>query len=60
MKVLRSCVVGIGFIGAAHIEALHRLPNVEVVALAEQKGWRLIRTDNGVYGWCVANLIRDA
>ena len=39
MKVLRSCVVGIGFIGAAHIEALHRLPNVEVVALAEQKGW---------------------
>ena len=28
-------VVGIGFIGPAHIEALRRLPDVEVVALAE-------------------------
>ncbi|MFB0907498.1 MAG: Gfo/Idh/MocA family oxidoreductase, partial [Spirosomataceae bacterium] len=28
-------VVGTGFIGPAHVEALRRLPNVEVVALCE-------------------------
>ncbi len=28
-------VIGTGFIGPAHIEALRRLPQVEVVALAE-------------------------
>ncbi len=39
MKRFRSCVVGIGFIGAAHIEALRRLPNVEVVALATRSNW---------------------
>ena len=39
MKKFRSCVVGIGFIGAAHIEALRRLPNVEVVALATRSNW---------------------
>ena len=34
MKTFRACVVGIGFIGAAHIETLRRLGNVEVVALS--------------------------
>lgn len=28
-------IIGIGFIGPAHIEALRRLPNIEVVALAD-------------------------
>ena len=31
MKKFRACVIGVGFIGAAHIEALRRLGNVEVV-----------------------------
>ena len=34
MKKMRTGVIGVGFIGAAHIEALRRLGYVEVVALA--------------------------
>lgn len=35
MKQFKACVIGVGFIGAAHIEALRRLGNVEVVALSD-------------------------
>lgn len=35
MEKIKIGVVGTGFIGPAHIEALRRLPNVEVVALCE-------------------------
>ncbi len=35
MKKIRVGVIGTGFIGPAHIEALRRLGNIEVVALAE-------------------------
>lgn len=35
MAKIKVGVVGTGFIGPAHIEALRRLPNVEVVALCE-------------------------
>ena len=35
VKKMRAGVIGIGFIGAAHIEALRRLGYVEVVALAD-------------------------
>ena len=35
MKRFRTCVIGVGFIGAAHIEALRRLGNVDVVAVAD-------------------------
>ncbi|MEX2593469.1 MAG: Gfo/Idh/MocA family oxidoreductase [Anditalea sp.] len=35
MKKVKVAVVGTGFIGPAHIEALRRLPNIEVVALCE-------------------------
>ena len=35
MKKFRACVIGVGFIGAAHIEALRRLGNVDVVALSD-------------------------
>ncbi len=34
MKRFRTCVIGIGFIGAVHIEALRRLGFVDVVAVA--------------------------
>ena len=34
MKKFRSCIVGAGFVGIAHIEALRRLGNVDVVALS--------------------------
>lgn len=54
MKKIRSCVVGIGFIGAAHIEALHRLPNVEVVALATRSNW-----DNKAQMYGVAHGYQD-
>jgi predicted dehydrogenase len=35
MKTLKAGVIGTGYIGPAHIEALRRLGDVEVVALAE-------------------------
>jgi predicted dehydrogenase len=35
MKKFRVGVAGVGFIGAAHVEVVRRLGNVEVVALAE-------------------------
>ena len=38
MKKFKACVVGVGFIGAVHVEALRRLGNVEVVAIADQAG----------------------
>ena len=38
MEKLRAAVVGIGFIGAVHIEQLRRLGNVEVVAISDFSG----------------------
>ena len=35
MNKIKVGVVGTGFIGPAHIEALRRLPNIEVAALCE-------------------------
>ena len=35
MSKIKVGVVGTGFIGPAHVEALRRLPNIEVVALCE-------------------------
>jgi predicted dehydrogenase len=35
MKKLRAGIIGVGFIGAVHIEQLRRLGNVEVAALTE-------------------------
>ena len=35
MTKIKVGIVGTGFIGPAHIEALRRLPNVEVAALCE-------------------------
>ena len=35
MQKIKVGVVGTGFIGPAHIEALRRLPNIEVTALCE-------------------------
>lgn len=37
MKKMRAGVIGVGFIGAAHIEALRRLGFVDVVALASAR-----------------------
>ncbi len=38
MEKMRVGIIGIGFIGAAHIEALRRLGYVDVVALADAQG----------------------
>jgi predicted dehydrogenase len=35
MKKFKTGIIGVGFIGSAHIEALRRLGNVEVVAIAD-------------------------
>ena len=35
MKKIRVAVVGVGFVGLLHIEALRRLGNVEVVAICD-------------------------
>lgn len=35
MKKIKVGVAGVGFIGPAHIEALRRIPGIEVVAIAE-------------------------
>ncbi len=34
-QTIKAAIVGTGFIGPAHLEALRRIPNVEVVALVE-------------------------
>jgi len=39
-KSFKVGVIGVGFIGAAHIEQLRRLGNVEVIALADDVGFR--------------------
>ena len=38
MKRLRVAVAGMGFIGFAHVEALRRIPYVDVVAIADPVG----------------------
>lgn len=35
MKTIKTAVAGLGFIGPAHVEALRRLPGVEVVAVGD-------------------------
>ena len=35
MNRIKAAVIGIGFIGAAHVEALKRIPGVDVVAIAD-------------------------
>ena len=35
MNRIKAAVIGIGFIGAAHVEALKRVPGVDVVAIAD-------------------------
>ncbi|MCG8433741.1 MAG: Gfo/Idh/MocA family oxidoreductase, partial [Gammaproteobacteria bacterium] len=36
MSTIKTGIIGTGFIGPAHVEALRRLGNVEVVAVAER------------------------
>lgn len=40
MASLRAAVVGTGFVGAQHVEALRRIPGVEVVAVAASRDER--------------------
>ena len=35
MKKLRICVIGIGFIGRQHIDAIRRVPGVEIAAISD-------------------------
>jgi predicted dehydrogenase len=36
MKQIRTCIVGMGFIGQLHVETLHRLGFVDVAAIADE------------------------
>ncbi len=47
MRTIKAAVIGTGFIGPAHVEALRRLGFVEVVALA---GRNRERTESKAYG----------
>ncbi len=38
MKTLRTAVIGLGFIGAVHVEQIRRIPYVEVVAVVDAFG----------------------
>lgn len=38
MEMIKTAVIGLGFIGLAHVDALKRLPNVEVVAVVDAFG----------------------
>lgn len=38
MKTFKAAVIGVGFIGVAHVEALRRIPGVEVVAIVDRFG----------------------
>lgn len=42
MKKIRAGVVGVGFIGAVHIEALRRINNIEVAAISDDE--KIIKT----------------
>lgn len=35
MKTIKTAVAGLGFIGPAHVEALRRIPGIEVVAISD-------------------------
>jgi len=35
MNKIKVGVIGTGFIGPAHVEALRRIPNIDVIALGE-------------------------
>ena len=48
MDRLRTCIVGIGFVGAAHIEALRRIGNVEVCAVCTRQGAQKAADAHGV------------
>jgi predicted dehydrogenase len=42
MAKIKVGVVGTGFIGPAHIEALRRLPNIEVAALCDSRPFAVV------------------
>ena len=35
MKTIKTAVAGLGFIGPAHVEALRRIPGIEVIAISD-------------------------
>lgn len=54
MKKFKAAVIGIGFIGVAHIEALRRLGNVEVIAISDQ-----VDLENKALKYAVPNYYTD-
>ena len=41
MKTYKAGVIGTGFIGVAHVEALRRLGNIEVVAITDTQDHKI-------------------
>ena len=50
MKKIRVGVIGLGFIGKQHVEALRRLPYIEIVAGSD--------SNLGMREWCEKNGIQ--
>ena len=51
MKTFKTGVIGTGLIGVAHIEALRRIGNVEVVAIADSYGAEEKAGKMGIPNW---------
>lgn len=51
MERIRAAVIGMGFIGVAHVEALRRVPYVDVVAIVDQFGAEQKAESLGVPEW---------
>ena len=49
MKMIKAGIIGTGFIGPAHVEAVRRLGFVEVIALAEETQTRAVEKANSLH-----------
>ncbi len=50
MKTIKTAVIGTGFMGRTHVEALRRVPGIEIVAIADvsEEGARRLADDYGI------------
>lgn len=53
MKKLKVCLVGIGFIGRQHVEAIRRIPAVEIAAVSDlnEEATRIFCEENAIPGF---------
>ena len=49
VKTINSIIVGVGFIGKQHIEAISRIPNTKIIALVESS-LEIAKRNAAIYG----------